>query len=209
MDFGRPLATVTPTLDGDVLAVLATNDVAFTTGQIHRILDRFSEEGIRKVLVRLAQQGVVLVERAGNAYTYRFNSSHLAAEAIASMARMPNTFLDRLEALYAAWLEPPRYAAVFGSAATGSMTVDSDIDLFLVRRDEVPDEIWEGQRGELSEQVSRWTGNDARAVEYSIAGLRAGRDEPVLRDVVEHGLTVAGTRSWLLQQVGPRRRSEA
>ncbi|PRC57476.1 hypothetical protein C6A85_33370, partial [Mycobacterium sp. ITM-2017-0098] len=85
--------------------------------------------------------------------------------------------------LCAAWPEPPQYAAVFGSAVMGSMTADSDIDLFLVRRDKVPEAIWEGQLGELTEQVSRWTGNDARTVEYTIAGLRAGRDEPVMRDV--------------------------
>ena len=48
MDLGRPLATVTPTLDGDVLQVLATHDVSFTAGQVRRVLNNFSEEGIRK-----------------------------------------------------------------------------------------------------------------------------------------------------------------
>ncbi len=33
MELNRPFATVTPTLDGDVLAVLATHHAAFTTGQ--------------------------------------------------------------------------------------------------------------------------------------------------------------------------------
>ncbi|BBX94778.1 hypothetical protein MLAC_00720 [Mycobacterium lacus] len=50
MQLNRPLATVTPTLDGDVPAVLATHDATFTTGQIHRIVNNISEEGIRKVL---------------------------------------------------------------------------------------------------------------------------------------------------------------
>jgi hypothetical protein len=49
MQLSKPFATVTPTLDGDVLTVLATHDATFTTGQIQRILNGFSEEGIRKV----------------------------------------------------------------------------------------------------------------------------------------------------------------
>ena len=38
MQFNRPFATVTPTLDGDVLAVLAGHDGTFTTGQIRRVV---------------------------------------------------------------------------------------------------------------------------------------------------------------------------
>ena len=43
MELNRPLATVTPTLDGDVLAVLAQHEVSFTTGQLHRVLSRYSQ----------------------------------------------------------------------------------------------------------------------------------------------------------------------
>jgi len=79
MELGRPLATITPTLDGDVLAVLAQHGATFTTGQLHRVLTQHSQEGIRKVLVRLTRQGVVDSERVGNAFTYRLNKDHLAA----------------------------------------------------------------------------------------------------------------------------------
>ena len=129
----RPFATVTPTLDGDVLAVLATHHAAFTTGQIHRVLNRFSEEGIRKVLSRLVRQGVVLLERVGQAYAYRLNTAHLAAEPIVALAKLFNKFLTRLEEQLSGWDHPPAYAAVFGSAVRGTMTAESDVDLFLVR----------------------------------------------------------------------------
>jgi len=208
MELGRPLATVTPTLDGDVLAILAAYDVTFTTGQIHRILNRFSEEGIRKVLSRLVLQGVVLTERVGNAYAYRFNADHLAADAIVALARLPSTLLARLEEQFNSWQAPPAYAALFGSAVTGSMTAESDIDLFLVQKDETPDELWAHQVSVLARTVTRWTGNDARAVEYTASGLRLARKEPVVRDVVEHGLTVAGTRAWLLRTVGNSRKRD-
>ena len=205
MELNRPFATVTPTLDGDVLAVLATHDVTFTTGQIHRILDSFSEEGIRKVLSRLVRQGVVLVERVGHTYAYRLNTAHLAAEPIMALAKLFNMFLARLEAQLSGWDHPPVYAAVFGSAVRGTMTAESDLDLFLVRENDAPATEWAHQVSELAVDVTAWTGNDARPVEYTIAELGAARAEPMVQEVLDHGLTVAGSRAWLLKQLRPAR----
>jgi hypothetical protein len=201
MQLNRPFATVTPTLDGDVLTILATQDVAFTTGQIHRILDDFSEEGIRKVLTRLVLQGVVLADRVGNAFAYRLNTQHLAAEPIKALARLTGTFFTRLEQHFGEWDEPPAYAAVFGSAVTGRMTLHSDVDIFLVRGRDTRDSIWSNHVGELATAVTGWTGNDAHVVEYTIDGLRRAGTEPMVRDVVDHGVTVAGSRAWLVQRL--------
>lgn len=201
MQLNRPLATVTPTLDGDVLAVLATHDVTFTTGQIHRILNNFSEEGIRKVLTRLVAQGVVLADRVGNAYAYRLNINHLAAEPIRALARLTSTFFTQLERYLEGWKEPPIYGAVFGSATRGTMTLNSDVDIFLVRDHDSSDTLWSDQVGELAATVTGWTGNDSRVVEYTIGELRAAHAEPLIGDVVEHGLTVAGSRAWLIKQL--------
>ncbi len=204
MELSRPFATVTPTLDGDVLAVLATHDATFTTGQIHRVLNRFSEEGIRKVLSRLVRQGVVVSERVGHAYAYRLNTAHLAAEPVLTLAKLFDRFLTRLEELLSRWDHRPAYAAVFGSAARGAMTTDSDVDLFLVRENDTPVTEWEIQVNELAAAVTAWTGNDARVVEYTVADLRAAQTEPMVQEVLEHGLTVAGSRAWLLRSSGGR-----
>jgi len=205
MELNRPLATITPTLDGDVLAVLAQHEATFTTGQLHRVLNRYSEEGIRKVLLRLTRQGVVHSQRVGNAYSYRLNRQHLAAEPIIQLARLPRTLLQRLEDRLNSWAFPPTYAAVFGSAARGTMTEDSDLDLLLVRADDTPVHIWDEQVAALVADVSRWTGNDTRPLEYTVSELTAARDEFVLRDVLEDGLTVAGRRAWLSRQLRARK----
>ncbi len=206
MEMNRPFAAVTPTLDGDVLAVLAKHDVRFTTGQIHRVLNNFSEEGIRKVLARLVRQGVVLADRVGNAYAYRLNTEHLAAEPILALANLPDTFLSRLEHHLRDWERPPVYAAVFGSFVQGTTTVDSDLDLFLVRDDDASEGAWAREVNELATAVTGWTGNDARAVEYTTTELRAARSEPMVRNVLDHGLTVAGSRGWLVKQLRPVRK---
>lgn len=202
MELSRPLSTITPTLDGDVLAVLARQNSPFTTGALHRVLASYSEEGIRKVLRRLTRQGIVHSDRVGNAYSYRLNRDHLAAEHIINLADLLSTFLARLSDRLEVWEVPPVYAAVFGSAARGSMTVDSDLDLLLVRPDDAPDELWAAQVDHLVEDVTRWIGNDTRSLQFTEAELRAkGREDPVLQDVLNDGLTVAGSRAWLDQQL--------
>jgi predicted nucleotidyltransferase len=206
VDLSRPLTTVTPTLDGDVLAVLANHDGIFTTGQLHRVLTRHSEEGIRKVLQRLTRQGVVLSDRVGHAFAYRLNRDHLAAEHIIALAQLQKTFLERIEERLESWEVPPVYAAVFGSVAHGSMTVDSDVDLLLIRPDDVDDDLWETQVHDLVADVTRWVGNDTRPLEFTAAELAdRARDEPVLRDVSRDGLTVAGSRAWLVRQTRKRK----
>ncbi|WP_410621993.1 nucleotidyltransferase domain-containing protein [Amycolatopsis sp. cmx-8-4] len=202
MELSRPLATVTPTLDGDVLAALAGYEGTFTTGQLHRVLGAHSEEGIRKVLRRLVLQGIVGADRVGNAFAYRFNRDHLAAEHIIALAGLRGKLLQRIEAALDSWRPQPKYGALFGSAARGSMTVESDIDLVLIRPDDVDEDRWALQVDGLAADVSRWTGNDARILEFTVTEVATrGRDEPVLADVLREGLTVAGRHSWLAGQV--------
>lgn len=204
MELNHPLATITPTLDGDVLAVIAQHEVTFTTGQMHRVLDGYSEAGIRKVLIRLSRQGVVLSDRVGNAYGYRLNRDHLAAGPIIELANLQRTLLRRIGERLESWAHSPVYAAVFGSAARGTMTAESDLDLLLVRPDDALRGTWDEEVGALVSDVSRWTGNDTRALEYSEHEVGASPAGPVLRDVLAEGLTVAGSRAWLISKLTQR-----
>jgi hypothetical protein len=210
MDLARPLSVVTPTLDGDVLAVLALADTSFTPGQLHRILSRHSEDGVRRVLQRLTGQGVVSAERVGRAYTYRLNRGHLAAEPIAALARLRQTLLDRIEQSLARWDPKPVYGAIFGSAARGEMHPGSDIDLLLVRPDHCDRGQWDDLVNALTADISGWTGNDARVLEFSESEVRrAGTTEPVLADVRDHGLTTAGSAAWLARALRRREPTRA
>ncbi len=194
----EPLGVVTPTLDGPVLTILAQVDQAFTPGQLHRMLGQYSEAGVRKVLTRLTQQGIVHAERISHIYRYRLNQEHLAAGAIIELANQRGTLLQRLEERLGAWPVQPVYAALFGSAARGDMQVGSDIDLLLVRPDEAAREQWDDGVGHLSHAVSSWTGNDARVLEYSHRDLAVrALDDPVLASVANEGLTVAGPTMFL------------
>ena len=63
----------------------------------------------------------------------------------------------------------------------------------LVRDHDSSNTLWSKQVGGLARTVTGWTGNDARVVEYTIEELRAASAEPTVGEVVEHGITVAGT----------------
>jgi predicted nucleotidyltransferase len=201
MELHRPLSTVTPTLDGDVLAVLARSDVAFTTGQLRRLLEGPSEEGVRKVLQRLTKQGVVSSTRVGNVFSYQLNRDHLAAEHIIGLARLQEQLLDRLSDRLASWRIKPVFAAVFGSAATGSMTVGSDLDLLIVFPVRHSEEEWREQVDELAAEVTRWTGNDTRPVEFAETEIVGRSRDPLMMEVVNRGIPVIGSRSWLLRRL--------
>jgi len=204
MNLDRPLRVVTPTVDGDVLAVLARAAGPFTVPQVHHLLGHFSESGVRKTLQRLSAEGIVLRDRVGNAWTYRFNRDHLAALCVIGLADLRVELLARLRNAMQGWPIPADFAAVFGSAATGGMRADSDIDLFVVRPAGTlgDDPGWRDQLDGLSAQVSRWTGNDGRVLELGaeeVASRISSGATPVLADILEHGLVVAGADNYLRQ----------
>ena len=200
MQLAHPLKLVTPTVDGDVLAVLAGADVEFTPPQVADLLDEWSVEGVRRCLRRLVEQGIVLNRPAGKGWLYRLNREHLAAPPIIALATLRTTFIDRLRADLEGWATPCVYAAMFGSAARGNMRPDSDIDVLIVRPAVDPDDdTWRGQLDALTQRATGWTGNDTRVLEFSDddvkSALAAG--ERVLVDIARDGVRLAGPPSYL------------
>jgi predicted nucleotidyltransferase len=200
MDASRPLSVVTPTLDGDVLAALARADGAFSGRQVHRLVGRASEEGVRKALERLRRQGIVTAQQAGSARLYQLNRAHLAAPHIEGLARLREELTERLGAKLASWNPPPVYAAIFGSFARHAATPDSDLDLFLVRARDVDedDPAWRQMVDQLTAAATAWTGNDARVLEYGEHELREVVDrDPILDEIGRHGIRLLGSPTLL------------
>lgn len=207
MDSSHPLQVVTPTLDGDVLTHLALTEASFSPGQLARILPKGSVEGVRKVLHRLTEQGIVTATRAGDAAVlYALNRDHLGADAVVALAHQATTLRERLEQHLARWEHPPVHAALFGSWARGTATVGSDVDVFLVRPADVDDDAWDAQVDELRRVLTRWTGNDARPFVVDKEDLPRRSGEPILRSVRDEGITVHGDPAWLRTHLRTRSR---
>jgi predicted nucleotidyltransferase len=195
MDLSNPLRSLAPTVDADVLAVLARTHTSLTGAQVQRLAGR-SYAQVRHTLQRLAAHGLVDSERHGQAYSYTLNRQHVLADAVEVAAAGGATAEARLRLHLTTWNPAPAAAALFGSFARQDGGSDSDIDLLLIRDDAIQedDQAWSAQRYEVARHLQRWTGNTVQIVELSLAELRSAiwRQEPLIAEVRRDGLAVAG-----------------
>jgi predicted nucleotidyltransferase len=188
-----PLQVITATLDADVLGVLARRPEAFTIPQLSAMISSRSIEGIRKTLRRLVAHGVVTVESVGRTQLFRLNREHLAAPLIEELANLKATFIAKLARELSQWPTPPEYAALFGSAARGTMSVTSDIDLFLLRPEGTHEEEFSHRTAQLAQVASRWLGNDVRPLIYGVDEIRDSQsDHAVLTEIITQGEAIFG-----------------
>ena len=202
MDLQRPFQTVTPTVDGDVLFVLSAAASQFTPPEIHRLAGRHSVEGVRRALQRLESQGVVTRTKVGQAFAYQLNRSHLAASHIVGLAGLRGELMRRMSELLESWHQPCEYAALFGSVATGSASVASDLDVFIVRPDDrdADEPAWRDQCDDFAQTCTAWTGNDTRLLEMSASEVSRGLQgsaRRVLSDIGRQGQTLAGDDGYV------------
>ncbi len=156
-----------------------------TRQQVADLVGEASEAGVRKVLRRLAEQGVVIEQRIGTQYSYVGNREHIlwpAVEVFMSAAdRLDTAIREHVEA----WEVPALSVELFGSVAVGTSAADSDVDLMVYRPSLADDQVglWESQVAELRMAVERWTGNACEILEIDARTLvdMAAEDEPVLR----------------------------
>ena len=198
MDVARPYSAVAPTVDGDVLVALAGTTRPLTGRQVAQVARRGSQKGVSVALDRLVEQGVVLREEAGTAYLHVLNRDHITAPAIELLAGLRGELLRRLREHLAKWSVPTSHASLFGSAARGDGDAQSDIDLLIVRPEDVDadDDTWRSQLAALTEAVHTWTGNHAGMIELSEQEFRElpARRPAILADLRDDGIDLAGTR---------------
>jgi predicted nucleotidyltransferase len=198
MDLSDPTRAVIATLDGSVLAVLATAGKPLTVGQVAQEAVRGSEIGIRRSLGRLVEQGIVRATLMGRNQVHELNRDHIAATVAETLAGLRNELWRRLREELMGWQPKPLYSSVFGSAARRDGDERSDIDLLLVHppvpgekparltpraRSQLADVLgsallsspdpgaqqqWEGQVDHVRELVERWTGNSLQVVDLSL-----------------------------------------
>lgn len=184
MEFSRPFRALTPTLDGPVLTVLSRSAKPMTRRQVTDLVEDASEAGVRKVLNRLATQGLVIEERIGAHYTYIANREHIMWPAVEIIVNASNQLDDKIRERVSGWEIQPFSVELFGSVATGSTTAESDIDLMIYRPNvdaDLADE-WDEQVDDLRLAVERWTGNECNVLQIDPPELvkMAAENEPML-----------------------------
>ncbi len=196
MDLSRPYTALCPALGGDVLAALAGTRRPLTGREVARLAGRRSHVGVRDVLARLVEQGLVDRQEAGPALLYTLNRDHLAAPAVAVLAGMRSDLVRRLRTAIETWDIPPVHASMFGSAARGDGDSQSDVDIFIIRSTHVDDDddAWRMQLDTLAARVLRWTGNDARIAEVGEAEIPRLREAelPIVQNLRHDAIRLYG-----------------
>ncbi|MGJ8721468.1 MAG: nucleotidyltransferase domain-containing protein [Salinibacterium amurskyense] len=168
MDLSNPIATVFPSLDGDVLTVLARTTRPLTGRQVAELAHRGSQSGVRLTLMRLEEQGLVLADSAGRSMLYRANRDHLLWGVIEPLLRAAESALQLLQerivdvasSVLGAQAMSATTIALFGSVARRASTPASDVDLVVIFPDFVTDEGGQGAIDLIAEAVLGWTGNE-------------------------------------------------
>lgn len=184
MDLSSPFQAMFPTVDSDVLAVLARATKPRTGREVARLAGR-SQDATQKVLDRFVEHGLVLRRDAGRARVYTLNWDHVAAEPIVELADLRSRLFGRLREVFEFWHPVPLHVSVFGSAARGDGNLDSDIDIFMVRPAGVDEDDgeWRGHVDALADHVFEWTGNHAGIAEIGEDELpRLWRERPAILD---------------------------
>jgi predicted nucleotidyltransferase len=202
MKLAHPMQSVIPSAHGAVLGVLARTSEPMSGRQIATLTrPRFSQSRVNRVLGELARDGIAEVDARPPASYYRLNRDHVAAPGIMALASMWQTLLDRIQDLLTEWPTPPTAAWLFGSAARAEANEDSDVDIILVRPDELPDdEAWLERLDDLTDQVRRWSGNACELLVLTESELQAAvqRGDRLADELRRDAIHLAGAQPHAL-----------
>lgn len=197
MDVARPYKAVCPSLDGEVLNVLAGTTRGLTGREVALLTGRGSHSGVLAVLNRLTEHGLVDRVELNRAFLFSMNREHLAYPAVTALVGIRVVLFSEIQQALTTWSPAPIHVSLFGSTARGDGDTQSDIDLFVVRPAEVDQEQanWRKQLDGLEDRVSRWTGNHAAVLEISEREIEQliAEDRPIIAELRADAIALAGS----------------
>ncbi len=195
MDFVRPIEAIVPGAQGRVLAVLAETTAELNLRTIAQLAG-VSQAQASRVLPGLVELGVVERREVPPASLFRLVPEHVAARVLLALARSSDVVFDEIGRLASALPRPPVSVIVFGSLARREARPDSDIDLVVVRPDEIDedDDAWAESLEGFRRHVRRLAGNPVEVLEVSAdeAASRLTGRRSVWADIRREGRVVHG-----------------
>ena len=201
MNLSKPLTSLIPSLEGEILTVLAGAETDFTGLQVHKIIGKNSSVGVSKALQKLSAQGIVNMRASGNSNLYELNREHLFAGYIIEIAKVRAKFFSSMTLEVGSWELHPECVAVFGSGARSDMTFESDIDVFIARPAEIAFGLpeWRQQLTNFALKVQRWTGNSVQIFELGDDDIsqELGSKGGVIYPIIDEGVVIYGPVDYL------------
>ena len=196
MDVSHPIRGIIPTLDAPVIEVLVGTTRALSGREVHRLASAGSVRGVQLVLARLVRQGLVSADEHPHATLYVANRSHLAWPTLDALVGLRSRLLGLIREVVSGWTVAPLHVSLFGSAARRDGSAESDIDVLIIRPDDVAegDETWGAQIDALRDQVLAWTGNRCQAFDIGRArlGEHIAAHDPLVENWLRDEVLLAG-----------------
>jgi predicted nucleotidyltransferase len=192
MTLSKPLEDLISKDMAMILTVLERTGQPLTGRTIASLTGTVSQPTTSRLLLELVRRGLVLKVPGG----YEINRDHLAYRAVAALLGARDELQRRVAHEVDGWDLQPVSVVLFGSAAREQETLDSDIDLLVVRPKVVPfdDPGWANNVARLAERVGRWCGSPCEVLEYSTEELAKLKrlDDPLITSLLRDGITFAG-----------------
>ncbi len=170
MDFVHPVNAVIPGAQGHVLAVLAETSAELNLRTVARLAGVSASQASR-VMPDLVDLGLVERREVPPSSLFRLNRENEAARIVIELARLRDNVLQRIGAAAGDLPQPPASIIVFGSFARREADRSSDIDVVIVRPDEVnpDDDTWTEAIDRWREKAGAIAGNDVEIIEVGLS----------------------------------------
>jgi predicted nucleotidyltransferase len=195
MDFARPVEAVVGGAQGRLLAVLVKITAPLTLRRLASLAD-VSPAQASRVMPRLVELGIVDRYEVPPASQFVLARGNVAAQLLLKLADASSIALRQIGEAASLLSPEPVSVIVFGSFARGEADAESDIDLAVVRADDVDDddERWADSIDAWRRKVVALTGNDVEIVEVTASEAARkvhGRSE-LWRNIARDGVIVYG-----------------
>lgn len=178
VDFLRPIEAVVPGAQGRVLSVLVGTTAELNLRTIAQLAG-VSQAQASRLLPSLVELGVVERREVPPSSLFRLVPEHVAGRALLALARSADFACAEIGRLAGALHIRPASVIVFGSFARREAGPDSDIDLVVVRPNDIDenDAMWSESLEDWRRDVRRLTGNRVEVLEVSEDEVSAGLSE--------------------------------
>lgn len=203
MDYTHPLESVFPGAQSRVLAVLARVDVEFSLRTLARVA-QVSPAQVSRIMPPLVELGLVQRRDISPLAMFRMIRTHVASQAVIALLDSRATVLRHLGSLAETTNLPAASIIVFGSFARRESEIQSDIDIVIVRPDDMDEDsrVWVDPILRWQEEASCLSGNEIQILEYTRTEVhqRLNSDVPLWDNILQDGIVVFGESLSRLQQ---------
>ena len=204
VDYTRPVQTLIPGAQGQILGVLAETTTQLNLTTIARLAGVSLAQASR-VLPGLVHLGLVDRVEAPPSALFRLMDENLAGRLVRSMTDLRHLALKAVGDCSALQKPRPELVIVFGSFARGEADADSDLDLVIVRPADIDDgdSAGAGSTVSLDQDLTRALGNPVNILEVGPDDLvsRLKSRSELWRSIRTEGIVVYGDAPENLQSI--------